>query len=536
MPLGRLGVTIPAPMSRNGGASTSPVGFLSSVRRLTSSARRVWFPVLAAIPVVTFLATGLFAAPNSDDFCYANTVSRYGFWGGFENWYLSWTGRYTASAILMLPGYLDHQTFFAFYSIIPISLILALLLAVYFLLETVNKFIFEGACAPWKLATGTIAFTSIYLLNMERPNEVLYWFAGAVSYQLANVLFIVLSAMLIRLHAARTLPKQIGLFLASTIFVLFIAGLNETAMTGLLTILALLMLLSFANEHPSRFYRPMMMGIFFAALVASLIVVLAPGNHVRVAFEETQWGASRADSVTALIQAAATAMLWAAFMTLHWLIREPLHALVTLIAVEQLRSLPTRLQERVSRRHLLWLPAIAFVAIWAMAFTSFYIGKAPVERAVTPIYLPFWLSFVAGGAIIIRHYQWEIWGRRVPTALAVALAAGILLHPNHVQAISDFKNEILYKAQREEREAMVNAALHRRIRHVVVPKLMRLPTTIHVSDLSAEENHYHNRCYAEYQQIDGIVAQGDGDTDRIVTEIKSRFKSRLTRLLFRTGP
>ena len=102
------------------------------------------------------------------------------------------------------------------------------------------------------------------------------------------------------------------------------------------------------------------------------------------------------------------------------------------------------------------------------------------------------------------------------------------------QAIQDFKDAVLYRLQLHERERIVNNAILEGRRDVVVPRLMRVP--IHISstrlDLSEDKSYYYNECYASYLGVNSIIARGDGDTSRIVRQLKDKVNSQIDSLAF----
>jgi Family of unknown function (DUF6056) len=117
------------------------------------------------------------------------------------------------------------------------------------------------------------------------------------------------------------------------------------------------------------------------------------------------------------------------------------------------------------------------------------------------------------------------------TALKVGFVGSALLHHHYPLAMENFKEVVLYRLQLQERERLVRNAIQEGHRDVVVPRLIRVPRTIHLGDLSEDQNHYHNRCYASYQGIDSIVARGDGDTSKIIREFKQNMRAQVSRFV-----
>ena len=176
-------------------------------------------------------------------------------------------------------------------------------------------------------------------------------------------------------------------------------------------------------------------------------------------------------------------------------------------------------------------PAIGFAMIAATALPSFYVGRPPAGRTTASIYVVFWLSFVPSGVILMRRYGWELYGSGVTTGLKVALVLSILFHPRHIQATEDFRDAVLYKLQLHERDMMVTNAVHEGRKNVVVPRLTRLPATIHFQIFSEDKNYYYNQCYASYRDIDSIVANGEGDTAQIVRKFRAQVRFQIERFV-----
>jgi hypothetical protein len=133
----------------------------------------------------------------------------------------------------------------------------------------------------------------------------------------------------------------------------------------------------------------------------------------------------------------------------------------------------------------------------------------------------------------MKRSGWNLRGEGVVTMLQIALVGSLLLHPHFPQSSQEFKDIVLYRLQLEERERLVSNAIVVGYRDVVVPKLSRLPATIHYRDLSEDKSHYYNACYASYRHIDSIVARGEGDPSRLAQDFKQKVSSRVHRLISR---
>ena len=81
----------------------------------------------------TLVALALFTYPAADDFCFQEKVARLGFAGAQAEWYTTWSGRYTASALLswaMLAGT-------AWYPLVTVLVLVTWLVSIWLLLAAV---------------------------------------------------------------------------------------------------------------------------------------------------------------------------------------------------------------------------------------------------------------------------------------------------------------------------------------------------------------------------------------------------------------
>jgi hypothetical protein len=460
-------------------------------------------------------------------------VGQLGYFEALRANYLEWQGRYTSSSILFLAGYLSPSAFLVWYWLIPTSVILSVGASSYVLMYYLNRFALELAFTRRQIFVASLVHTSIYLVSLDRPSEVVYWFSGSITYQVANVFFTLLLAVLVRLYFAQSITEKCFFFVTSVAFLLFIVGCNETILVTTLAMLAFSMFLVWSQtEKHTGSYRIMLACLLVIGVIASLVVILAPGNSLRIQYEENTWGWHKANSVSDLLQAGIRDITWVAISSLRWLLAQPYHAFGILIGLAWTSRLSWLVQVDINNPRLLWLSIISFVLVVAAAFPSFALGILPPERTRASIYLIFWLSFIPSGVALMKHYRWELHGRGFKTALKVALVGSILLNPHYVAAVQDFKDAVLYRLQVHERQMIVNSAVHEGNRDLVVPKLKRVPATIHVRDLSEDITHYYNRSYALYFGLNSIVAQGDQDTSRLVQQLKEQVRSQINSLAF----
>ena len=491
---------------------------------ISTSIKRSWFALFASVPTATFLVLGFFSGPKSDDLCYGSRLKELGYFEAVKWIYFQWQGRYTANGIEQLAGYLSYLSLLTWYWVIPTVLILTNIVSTYVLLVTLNRFVLESAFRRSQVVVASIVLTSLYLVSLDRPSEVLYWLSASVSYQFANSLAALFLATLIHFYFAKTKAKKFFLFTASAVLVLLVVGCNEVIMAVTLAFLGTFVLsLSILHyENRTSSYRVILTCLLVIAISGSLVVILAPGNSIRIQEEQDIWGWHQAHSIWELFQAGLRTTIWAAVSTLRWLLTQPYHCFAIFLALVLAGSFSRDVQEYIESKSLLWVPLISFVLIWVAAFTCFYLGIEPPARAVANIYVIFWLSFIPSGVVLMRYANWELHGRGLVTVLKIALVGSMLLHPHHTQAIQGFKDAVIYRLELQEREMIVSSAIREGRRDVVVPRLMKVPATFYLPsvDLREDKSSLYNECYASYRGLNSIVARGEGDTSRLVREFK----------------
>ena len=214
------------------------------------------------ISLILLIFLSFFAQPQADDFAFANSLNKFGWLGSQINWYKNWFGRFSSTMLLISASYLDLSVLS---KIFPIVIILGYLFAFYF----ASKKLFPNVSKKFRLIFALTVFL-LYVSGMPSLSQGIYWFCGTATYAVANIAIII---FLLYFDSIRNNKVFITLILLGV----FIIGSNETAMLLLMIFVFAGLLKDFKNK------RLWVMIVIFA--VASLVVVLAPGNAVRAAKE-----------------------------------------------------------------------------------------------------------------------------------------------------------------------------------------------------------------------------------------------------------
>ncbi|MCB0472554.1 MAG: hypothetical protein KIT56_09960 [Gammaproteobacteria bacterium] len=219
--------------------------------------------------IAPFIIISAYNHPMSDDFCLTNTAREIGSWNMQWDLYFTWTGRYFSTFLISFnPLVFD---FYNGYKLIPIALLILTILSIY---KLIDELYVKGSFA--EKASLSFFFVFIFIFQIPDIRQGFYWLSGATTYQVANILTILLITSIIKI--VRT-GKAFHKFM-SFVLVFCIIGCNETSM--LLTDFLLLLVISylFYIKFPIRFFLMLLVfSVFF-----SFLVYLAPGNVIREAY------------------------------------------------------------------------------------------------------------------------------------------------------------------------------------------------------------------------------------------------------------
>jgi len=188
-----------------------------------------------------------------------------------DHW-LTWSGRYTATAILSFFT-IDLNDLFG-YRIFPVFLFILFGFSIYVFLRS----LFTKA-ANYDILALTFVIFFLYILKAPNITEAFYWFAGSVTYQLASILSLFLLSIMLHLLRKPKKVNRIVLTIIGSILGIIIVGLNEVSLIYLCIILFLWMVFRIYKTR-----RPEWDFIIIVAItgLAAGVSLTAPGNFMRM--------------------------------------------------------------------------------------------------------------------------------------------------------------------------------------------------------------------------------------------------------------
>ncbi|MBO0938187.1 hypothetical protein J2I47_16665 [Fibrella sp. HMF5335] len=448
---------------------------------------------LFLVAFVPILFLSYYNHPSAaDDYCFADTAVRYGFWQAQQYYYDGWTGRYFSN-------FLAHGTplvwgWYAGFKFIPALLAIGWLLAAYTLLgEWLARL--EAPTATRRRTqlylTGLLFF--LYILILPNLAEAFIWTASAVVYTVPSALMMYWGAVLLRWQGQQpgTLRTLTGIW--ASVLVFLIVGCGETHMLLIISLLLAILVFRFVQNRKVDKQLLVQLGV---ALVSGWLVFRAPGNAIRM-----QGGATNGDLVGGMVQS----LRWLAMTLPRWFIQTPilpLSALWVMIGAGLFHK-QTTVNERVSRlfRVPLWYGLLVlFVLLLATVFPSYYATQNLTNRAINVTYAVFlwgWLFILTS-----QLSRFARFGTTTPPLWLLALTVLWLgvsmvrsLPMRHLYADLLRGDAAQYDRELTARQQLFSQSQADTLR---VAPLSVYPTSLFMEDIRTDPTHWWNKCQAGY--------------------------------------
>jgi len=233
--------------------------------------------ILLLIGLACLVYPGIYTRFIADDFCMAGDALHLGLADMLVKWYTTWTGRFMfilGTGLLGLGGPKLAGW------LVPLAVLIWLAGLAWAFHPIFKRF---GWPRPGLLALCTAGLT-LFVLFSSTPNlfQSLYWQDGLVNYSLPLIGFVWCCGLLLRAGLGQVHRPSAGV----VVFVLaFLCGGFTEAFSALqvsLFILALIVTLVFVDLPTRRRLIPLLTAALMGGVSALLIVLIAPGNQVRL--------------------------------------------------------------------------------------------------------------------------------------------------------------------------------------------------------------------------------------------------------------
>ncbi len=319
--------------------------------------------VVFALAVLSFGYVGLFSRMMADDYCTARDGLLYGALGNALHNFNTWSG---ALVNFALKGALAPAQP-AFHSVQTLLLIGLLAAGVWALGAQVARWL--GVRLP-RLWWGVLLFFSVFLLLYSVPQpRVLYWFSVITAYAYPVPFLFVQAVWWLWAMRTPSRPRSVAAACVySAVISWAIATSAETIATALVPVYVLGGAWTWWRLPARRRVVLLLVGASMVGLVLGLAIVLAsPGNAVRQAMTEQQFGHTPPDLLTLIW---ATVDISIQYVLLPQGLGYMLYGLLATVALLNLAPLPLDKLPLSSRPRLDTLLGLGLVALVILATTA----------------------------------------------------------------------------------------------------------------------------------------------------------------------
>ena len=449
-------------------------------------------------PLATVLLPALFimalSRPTADDFVFANMVNEHGWLGAQAEWYETWTGRFVSTAVLsLLNGDVDISRT---YGSILVGLFVFSVAAIFaFTRALIGHFVSSGVV----VSTGLL-LTALYVSHAPVPGETFFWLPGAATYQLGSAFLLFgVAAILAESGAVAARRSRVLRFAAASCVVLAV-GSSETTM-----VLSWVVLVGLAGAFlwSGRRWRPLL-PVGAACLVASAVVVAAPGNALRQ--DLFSRGGDLATAAAVLVE-----------MTVRYGRRWLFDGSV-LLGVLSLLLLVSNLSVKEWLTRPKWILGILGTALGVLVAAilpaAWATGLAPPSRVFNATLLFFLVALMVGVVTVVRQEDEVDSGpiRGVPLVLLGLFCASLVLSSGSISLVRsaavmpEYSNEMARRFEVLRQRGTSGG----RVGLVTLPALSSRPEALEIEDLKTDPGFWVNQEVAEFFGVPAVAVRPDG--------------------------
>ena len=446
------------------------------------------FGFFLAVFVPLFVLSFFNHPSAADDYCFADTAIREGFWAAQKFYYDFWTGRYFSNFLVhgnpLVWGWYDG------FRLIPALALTGLLAAAYSL---VSELLRGHKRLTVLLVTGLLFFTMI--VAQQSTVEAFFWTAAVASYTVPTALTFYLLAIMIRWYRLPMVGLLRPLTAVWASFLVFaIVGSGET---NLILLVLLLLLMAGYRLLFQRRFDLFLVSLVVVSFASAWLLFRAPGNAVRMGGNphSGDFAASFISSILWLVKSLAT--LW---------LKTPLLPLSLLFIPLALRLTAEGSPVRNLFRVPVWVVSLGYVGLLAATiFPSYYgIGLPPAFRTMNVFYdlaIVGWfysLTVIVNAAVCFGKLRPESFSLPawIPALAVIWMVVSLVLSRPIRLVYNDLArgHAATYNREMNARHNFLNQSAE----VLTVAPISVYPPSLFVEDLNANPEHLWNRCQAGY--------------------------------------
>ncbi|MEO8068588.1 MAG: DUF6056 family protein [Flavobacteriales bacterium] len=456
--------------------------------------RRTVFRIFLLLLTVSLLKHAWLARychPMADDWSYAYQGQAFRLLPWLQGEYLNWNGRYFSNILIGQGPLVLGLDALWLYRSVPVLLMLLTVVGAYAFVRSISRGVLSRS-DEW---TAALLFFALFIQGMPDIREGFYWYTGAITYQLGNILAL--------FHAARVLRSQERTWASTVVDALLLAivmGCSEVHMILMVVFHGLLITWRWRRGATIRKNGLWLLAV---ALLCTVAVVLAPGNAVRSAlFTGTH------DPLHSLWMSALQSVRFG----LTWM-SNPVLLLLSFLYIPAVRSFAQRSPLFAKAFHLkpwmstLALPAIIFLCAFPAYWGTGILGQHRTVNVAYFFFLPLWFINLTVWDVHVFQRKWVRWPRLTQPMLVgvlVAVLGFFNLYGNGGRASRDL---VTGKAARFDGQVGARYPVLEQARENDDPIVLRAiadpPESLYLLELREDPNDWVNQCYALYFGVKG---------------------------------
>ncbi len=439
---------------------------------------------IGILTILPFIIISFFNNPTADDFCYNCKSRDLGFWNAQLSWYIDWSGRYFSSAILSIKPLVSDS--FLIYKLIPVILLISLFTSIYYL----SSLLFVNL-KKRDFFILTFFILTLYLIQMPSISQGFYWLAGSITYQLSNILAILLFCFLIKLIET----NERKYLILSIIFAFLVIGSNEASMLLISFLIGVIFIFKSIQQKKINFS---ILILLIFVVIFSAIVINSPGNTIRASYYPNK---------NQIFYAIYKSILAVKSYLGIWL---PFIIVFTFIFFDYFNK---KIEIKTSKIFSI-NPIIVFLIVFSIPFIGFFtgywsVGRIPPFRTINIIYFYFLIGLIYFAFIVFfklkqNENDFITYSKWVKYLLFIIIFIQLGQENNIRVAYSDlFSGKAYYydlelKNRYKTIQNNSNDILY-------VPALTFKPTTIFCGDITNDSKDWRNQCYDSYYKPKTII-------------------------------
>ncbi len=442
---------------------------------------------LMVIVLAPLMGLAFYNHPSpADDYCYIDTVFKYGWFEAMNFYYSGWTGRYFGIFLNHSNPLLVHSV--VGFRILSLLLILSMVGALYVLFRHLTPTLSRLAHIGF---AGVVFF--LYILNMASIVEAFYWMAAFVTYTVPNILTLIWIVLVLRWYRKDTQSTGTYIAIFAGFLVFAIIGSSET---NLLVILLLIASWWIYNIVFHKRIDKFMITMLVVAIVSSYLFFSSPGNQARMGGNPL--GGNLGFSLISSFEKFG-------ILAYGWIFKSPL-IFFTVFWMFILSKISEGARKYFSIP--VWFAFLVFLGVvTSQLFPSYYgVGIEPTPRVINCVYFFFLIGWFYFSGVVFHQFRLSKTTifqlsdfRFIAIYVILILMVGLsFLRSSNARVIyMDLLKgrAAAFSKENDERYALLKNSSESVL---YIPALRVRPQTLFVEDIKTDKDHWWNKCMAGY--------------------------------------